>query len=85
MSCPYATALGIPGKGVHSTRIFGLALNDILMTIVGAAVIAYFGRVSFAVTLLILLILGEVLHYVFGTQTAFLTLIGVDANCYLLK
>ena len=81
MSCPFANALGIPGKGIHKTRILGLALNDILMTIAGAAIIAYFCRISFLGTLLILLILGEVLHYVAGTQTAFLTMIGVDASC----
>jgi len=87
MSCPYANALGIPGQGVHATRILGFALNDILMTVIGAAIIAYVGRVSFIATLLILLVLGEVLHYVFGTQTAFLTWIGVDATChrFLLK
>jgi len=57
------------------------------MTVIGAAIIAYVGRVSFIATLLILLVLGEVLHYVFGTQTAFLTWIGVDATChrFLLK
>ena len=34
MACPFAGALGEPGKGVHSQRIFGLAFFDMLMTMV---------------------------------------------------
>ena len=35
-SCPYKYILGVPEKGVHSLRVAGLALNHILMTIIGA-------------------------------------------------
>jgi len=79
MSCPYKHALGIPGKGVHEPRIAGLALNDTLMTIVGAAVIAFFSGYSFIVSFLAFFLLGEILHILFGTQTAFLTMIGIKA------
>ena len=79
--CPYANALGVPGQGVHSTRIFGLALNDILMTIIGAILIAFLFDINVWKSLLGLFVLGEVLHYVFGTQTAFLTMIGINPTC----
>ena len=46
MSCPYANALGEPGKGIHAARIFGLALNDTLMTIVAAIITAYLFNIS---------------------------------------
>ena len=81
MGCPYKYALGIPGQGFHSTRIFGYALNDTLATIVLAFVTSYLLKVSFLPTLIFWLVAGEILHYAFGTQTAFLTSIGVKVSC----
>ena len=79
--CPYAYALGIPGQGVHERRIMGFALNDTLATIVVAIITSYMYDISFIKSFLIWFILGEVLHYIFGTQTAFLTYIGINVNC----
>ena len=79
MPCPYAFVLGVPGQGVHAPRIGGYARNDIVATIVVAAITSYFASISFFTSLAAWFILGEVLHYVFGTQTAFLTSIGVKA------
>jgi len=84
MSCTYANALGEPGKGIHAARIFGLALNDTLMTIVAAIITAYLFNISFLVSFAAWFITGEILHYLFGTNTAFLRMIGVTA-CYGLK
>ena len=77
MSCPYANALGEPGKGVHAARIFGLALNDTLMTIAAAILTAYLFNISFLGSFIAWFIAGEILHYLFGTNTAFLRMIGV--------
>ena len=63
---------GIPGKGFHSTRIFGLALYDILGTIAISWLISYFFGYTFWKVLVIAFVLGEVLHYIFGTKTAFI-------------
>jgi len=79
MSCPYKYALGIPEQGVHATRFLGLALNDTLMTIIGSAIISFFTGYSFLLTFLFIFVLGEVLHVLFGTQTAFLTMIGIKS------
>jgi hypothetical protein len=81
MGCPYKYVLGIPGQGFHSTRIFGYALNDTLATIVLALITSYLIRLPFLPVLVFWLVLGEILHYLFGTQTAFLTSIGVKVPC----
>jgi len=77
MPCPFANALGVPGQGVHVTRIFGFAFNDILATVVGAILFAWSFQIPIWKSLLFWFVLGEALHYAFGTQTAFLTMIGV--------
>ena len=79
--CPYANALGVPGQGVHEARFMGIAIADTLATIVGAALLAYFFRLPFIATFIAFFTLGEVLHYAAGTQTAFLTMIGVRVSC----
>ena len=40
--CKYKDALGIPDKGIHSYRLFGVAIADVIMTIIAAALISYF-------------------------------------------
>jgi len=81
MGCPYKYLLGIPGQGFHSTRFLGYALYDTLATIVLAYVTAYLFKLPFLPVLVFWFILGEILHYIFGTQTAFLTSIGVHVSC----
>ncbi len=77
MDCPYANLLGVPGQGVHSRRIFGLALNDILATILVSALTSYFFNISFIISLIAWFIVGEVLHYVMGVNTAFLAMLNI--------
>lgn len=81
MGCPYKYILGIPGQGFHSTRFMGYALYDTLATIVLAMITAYILKKPFWIVLLVWFVLGEILHYAFGTQTAFLTSIGVKVQC----
>ena len=81
MPCPFANALGEPGKGVHAARIFGLARNDLLMTIGVAIITAYLFNISFLVSFIAWFTAGEVLHYLFGTDTAFLRMIGMTPVC----
>jgi len=77
MPCPYANLLGTPGEGVHARRIAGYALNDILATILAAIITSLVYKISLLHSLVGWFVLGEVFHVVFGTQTAFLTSIGL--------
>jgi len=79
MKCPYKFLFGVPEQGFHETRFMGLALYDTLGTVVIAVVIALVCKFSVWKTILVLFVVGEVLHYLFGTQTAFLTFIGIQA------
>jgi hypothetical protein len=81
MSCPYANALGVPGEGIHAPRIFGLARNDLLITIIAAIITAYALNISFLLSFTVWFVIGEILHYVFGTNTAFLKMIGMSPKC----
>jgi hypothetical protein len=63
--CPYKYILGVPGKGVHQYRFLGFSVSDTVMTIIGAAFLAYIFKWSFWITLLSLFVLGEFLHYIF--------------------
>jgi len=77
MSCPYANILGVPGEGVHAQRFMGLALNDMIATIVAALLTSWIFNFSIVYSLVLWFIAGEVLHYAFGVNTAFLQMIGI--------
>jgi len=69
MFCKYKDALGKPKEGIHSFRVFGFAIIDVGMTVVGAGVLAWFFRWSFWITLLVLFFVGIALHRLFCVRT----------------
>lgn len=81
MPCPYANIFGKPKTGVHSIRIFDLALVDIVLTIIAAYLTAHSLKINFFLSLTVWFVAGEVLHYIFGVRTAFLEKIGINIDC----
>ena len=77
MACPYANILGKPGHGVHEQRFMGLALNDTIATFIVALLTMWAFSVPLLYAFLGLFIAGEILHYIFGVNTAFLKIIGI--------
>jgi hypothetical protein len=69
MFCKYKDALGKPNKGVHSYRIFNIAVVDVLLTIIVAAILSFFSKKNFFLVLLLLFILGIIMHYLFCVKT----------------
>ena len=67
--CKYKDALGIPGKGIHSYRIFNIAIADVIMTIIGAYILSLIFKTPFLYTLIALFILGIILHRIFCVRT----------------
>jgi hypothetical protein len=67
--CKYSNILGEAGKGIHSYRIFNLAIVDVLSTIVTAKLTSDYFKVSFWKTLIIIFILGIIAHRLFCVRT----------------
>lgn len=78
--CQYRDALGKVGEGAHSYRIFDVAIVDVVLTMLLALATQFFLRSMFGVNvpfwliLLVWLIVGEVLHYLFCVETTFIKL-----------
>ena len=81
MPCPFANVLGSPGQGFHSTRIGGLALNDIIGTLALAGATSYMAQINFLRSTFYWFLAAEVLHWSFGVHTAFLDKLGIAPRC----
>jgi hypothetical protein len=55
MLCKYKDILGKPKTGIHSYRIFNIAIADL---IIASLIISYFFKFNFWITLIILFLLG---------------------------
>lgn len=70
MLCKYKNIFGKPGVGVHSYRLFNIAIVDVVFTIVGAFILHWFlPKIHFFKILLSLFFLGIVLHRLFCVRT----------------
>jgi len=67
--CKYKNLLGIPNKGIHSYRFMGVAIADVIMTIIGAILISFFLKKPLVYTCVTLFILGIILHRLFCVRT----------------
>ena len=81
MSCPYSTLLGIPGQGIHALRLGPFAFNDTIMTVIGAVLTSYATGINVWLSIFLWFVIGEILHYGYGVDTAFLKLVGLTPNC----
>jgi hypothetical protein len=67
--CKYKNYFGEPGKGVHSYRIFNIAIVDVMMTLIGALIISYLSGIKFIWSAVGLFLVGILLHRVFCVKT----------------
>lgn len=67
--CKYKNILGQPGKGIHSYRLFSVAIADVIMTIICAYILSLIVKLSFIKTLIFLFLLGIILHRLFCVRT----------------
>ena len=70
MFCKYKNIFGKIKEGLHSYRIFNIAIIDVLLTIIVAYIIHYmFPRYKFSLVLLLLFLLGIIAHRLFCVRT----------------
>lgn len=59
----------IPKKGIHSIRIYDIAIIDVLLTVLAAYVISYVSGYSWLIVVSLLFLLGIILHRLFHIRT----------------
>jgi hypothetical protein len=71
MLCKYRNIFGKVGEGVHSYRIFNIAIVDVLCTFLGAFIIQriFFPKRYYLVVLAVLFLLGIFFHRLFCVNT----------------
>lgn len=67
--CKFKDALGKPGEGVHSYRFLGVAIIDVILSVVLAIIISYTFSTSIPVSLITVLVLGVLSHRIFCVRT----------------
>lgn len=59
-------AFSEPGEGIHSLRVFNIAIVDVFFTVLAALVIS---RTHFLAVFTVLIIISIILHTVLGIKT----------------
>jgi hypothetical protein len=65
----YRYIFGKEGEGIHSYRLFNIAVMDVLSTVVGAFLFSYIFKINYFISLAFLFLLGILLHYLFCVET----------------
>ena len=69
MLCKYSDILGKPKQGIHSIRLFDIAIIDVLMTLLLAYIISLYFNKNFIIVSVILFITRIILHRLFCVRT----------------
>lgn len=67
--CKYKDIFGKPNTGIHSYRLFNLAIMDIILTLLGSYVISKSYKLNYYDITIKLFILGIILHKIFCVKT----------------
>jgi hypothetical protein len=75
MLCQYKDIFGLPKKGVHSSRLFDLAVVDTLATLILAYVISRWSKWNTKKMFVFLMILSVFIHKIFCVETTLTNLV----------
>lgn len=67
--CKYKDIFGKPNEGVHSYRIFNIAIIDTVLTIILGYFIAKYYKLNLLYVLVGLFILATIIHKIFCVKT----------------
>ena len=69
MPCKYKDIFGKPSEGVHSIRLFNIAVIDVIMVIIGGLFIAHYFNYNKYKVIAILFLIGIISHRIFCVRT----------------
>jgi hypothetical protein len=75
MLCKYRDLFGVPGQGLHSIRLFNIALIDTLSTLLLGVILAYYFRLNVLWVWFGLFVAGILVHRLFCVNSTVNTLI----------
>jgi hypothetical protein len=67
--CKYSDIFGKPNEGIHSYRVFNIAIVDLILTVIIVIILSYMFNLNFISLLIVVLLLGIILHRVFCVKT----------------
>lgn len=67
---PQDASLGRAGESPHKERMLGFAMHDMMFSIVFAFCLASISRGPFTFWFILVLLLGEIMHAIFGIRSA---------------
>lgn len=68
--CKYKHIFGKEGEGAHSIRFMGIAVVDMVLTILVCIVISVYFKVQFFVVFIVVMVVAVILHRLFCVNTA---------------
>jgi len=67
--CKFKNMFGLPNQGVHKYRFFGLAIVDVILTILVAILLSYIISLSWLITIPFMFLFGIICHKIFCVDT----------------
>lgn len=75
--CQYRHIFGREGEGIHSIRVWDIAVIDLLLTLLAAYAISKYIRLQFLPTVILLLVTSVIIHRLFCVNTTLVKLLGL--------
>jgi hypothetical protein len=71
MLCEHSELIGKVGEGIHSFRLFNIAILDVIITMIGAYFLQkkFFSNYSYLQVLIVVFIVGIISHRIFCVRT----------------
>jgi hypothetical protein len=79
--CPfskYRDIFGIPSQGVHQYRFLNTAIVDYALAIIMAFLVARFTKIPLVLATILVLVVGIILHMLFGVNTSAIKYLGLS-------
>jgi hypothetical protein len=77
----FKDALGVAGQGFHEARLLKTAMYDYIGSILLALLLTLlYSQIPLVVSTVSVLVLGEILHYLFGVQSQTMKFLGLTCN-----